>query len=470
MKRFVSVDFLRGLAIILMIALHVFIKTWNTDILLELVAEGNGFMAIIAIIIVYFASFAGLFIAVSAMGNLFSMNSQYLKLKEITPNAARIIRKNQLIRGAIMFFMGFFVTVFLWQYIFRIPIAFLINDPFTDYWKQWMYDIWWIDIITFMGMATMIVGTVYTHLLEKGKSIPEIRKILGWIAVIILIISPFILTAVRSIYLEESVFWNRPGRGVENRSFGTNVIYFIMTLIGGNNQGLFSWLAISFIGTIMALDLVEKPVTKEFKKKWVKIGLILLFLGLILQVINGLIADTLDEPMKTIFENGFGKPLDAGGTAAYRMFIDGGELICMALLIYWVEGNNRAKKFAKRTVAFRRAGLISLTLYSIQYLALIPIVLIESYIFHYPLADEYQATLGQSMLAVVLISLLFLAIPGVWEKIQFKGTFEWIIARILSRGNKDAMDRLNVQGTLYDVEPLGEPGVIKENTESDSGK
>lgn len=458
MKRFVSVDFLRGLAIILMVALHVFIKTWDTALLLDMAENGNGIMLIVAIIIIYFASFAGLFIAVSAMGNLFSMHSQYLKLKESTPNAAQIVRKNQLIRGGIMFLMGFFVTVLLWQYIFRIPLSLLIQEGFEGYWTQWMTDIWWIDIITFMGMATMIIGTVYTKLLEKGKTLPEIRKILGWIAAIILIVSPFILSAVRSIYLENSVFWDRPGRVVTTRSFGTNLIYFDCTLIGGNNQGLFPWLAISFMGTVMALDLVEKPVTKEFKKKWLKIGLVLFFLGLILQVLNGVIADALDEPLKTIFLNGFGKALATGGYTAWRMFIEGGEYICRALLFHWVEGNNRAKNFAKRTVPFRRAGLISLTLYSMQYLALIPIVFIESYIFKYPLADEYQATIGQSMVAIISISLLFIIIPWLWEKVQFKGTLEWVIARILSRGNKNAMDRLNVQGTLYDVEPLGEPG------------
>lgn len=465
MKRFITIDFGRGLAIILMIALHVFIKTFNTDILLDAVKGGDIGFAIIAIIIVYFASFAGLFIGVSAMGNLFSMYFQYLKLREKTPNAAKIVRKNQLTRGGIMAIMGYFVTVFLWQYIFRIPPALMINESFDEYWTRWQSSIYWVDIITFIGLATMIVGATFTFLLEKNKSIPEIRRILGWIAVIILVITPFILLLVRSVSLEGYPFWDGPHRNIENRSLGTNILYFFLTIIGGSNQGLFPWLAMSYIGTVMALDLVEGPVTKKFRNKWIKIGIIMIFLGLFLQLLFAAIADTLPDDQKTLFEYGFGTLFGASGpSSAYRIFIDGGELLLIAIIIYRVEGRRRAKQFAAKTVTIRRAGMISLTLYALQFLALVPMIAIESYIFGYPLNNEFQSELWQSLICIVVITAIYIVIPILWEKIHFKGTLEWWVAKMLSKGHSESMDRLNAQGYLYDVEPMGEPPIESSTT------
>ncbi len=208
----------------------------------------------------------------------------------------------------------------------------------------------------------------------------------------------------------------------------------------------------------MALDLVEGPVTKQFRKKWVKIGVIMLFLGLFLQIVFAGIAELLPEAFQQLFINGFGEIFGADGpSSAYRMFIDGGELICIAVLLSWVEGKRRAKAFAKKTILIRRAGMMTLTLYAFQYFALIPIVIINSYIFGYPLADEFQTELWQSIINIIVITLLYAMIPVVWEKAGYKGTFEWFIARLLAKGNPNSGDRLNSQEYLYNVEPLGEP-------------
>ncbi|MFX0208898.1 MAG: hypothetical protein ACFFDT_23140, partial [Candidatus Hodarchaeota archaeon] len=53
-----------------------------------------------------------------------------------------------------------------------------------------------------------------------------------------------------------------------------------------------------------------------------------------------------------------------------------------------------------------------------------------------------------------LVTLIFILIPKIWEKLHFKGSLEWLVSKILVKTNPNAMDRLNTQGILYDIEPL----------------
>ena len=72
-KRFASLDFLRGLAIFMMIGLHVVNGILNTDAMLKNMS-GNSFLSLSSLIVLPFlGGLAGFFLLISAASNMISM-------------------------------------------------------------------------------------------------------------------------------------------------------------------------------------------------------------------------------------------------------------------------------------------------------------------------------------------------------------------------------------------------------------
>jgi uncharacterized membrane protein len=79
MKRYVTLDFLRGFAIWLMLVLHIISKILDVDALLSQL-ETIPLINIVALLVLPFlGGFAGLFLLVSSISNMISMNSALLK-------------------------------------------------------------------------------------------------------------------------------------------------------------------------------------------------------------------------------------------------------------------------------------------------------------------------------------------------------------------------------------------------------
>jgi len=144
-------------------------------------------------------------------------------------------------------------------------------------------------------------------------------------------------------------------------------------------------------------------------------------------------------------------------STSYMLLVGGGEIFVMTLLLWGVEGKRRAKKFAENTVLIRRIGVISLSVYSLQALTIIPIALILIAFGLDPLAT--QANLWQSLVIIILCLCIWLPALYHWENINFKWSPDWFFSKIIHRNRKDALKRLNPKEVLYNVEPLGEPPI-----------
>jgi len=60
----------------------------------------------------------------------------------------------------------------------------------------------------------------------------------------------------------------------------------------------------------------------------------------------------------------------------------------------------------------------------------------------------------QLLLLLAIVVLFWYIIVKLWEKVEFKGSFEWLTIAILSKGREDAGDRLKIQEILYNPEPI----------------
>jgi hypothetical protein len=185
----------------------------------------------------------------------------------------------------------------------------------------------------------------------------------------------------------------------------------------------------------------------------------MVLIGFAVQLFVAVAAGEMDDPMATIFTNGFGTFFGfSGPSSGYMLFAGGGEVIAMVLFLGQVEGKNQALVFARRTTLFRRAGLMALTLYAIQYLLYIPVLLLE-YAFGLE-PNKQQEAVWQSLIMIAMSVAITLLVSWAWEKAKFKGTLEWVAVKMLGKisHQEKAADRIDPKGTLYEIEPLGQPG------------
>ncbi|MHA1737937.1 MAG: heparan-alpha-glucosaminide N-acetyltransferase domain-containing protein [Candidatus Heimdallarchaeota archaeon] len=463
MKRYVSIDFLKGLSILIMLILHIFINTYNPEILISAVTSSDGsiWLKIVAVIIVYIGSFAGLFFIISGFGNIISMRKQYDRLVFENPETAvKKVRNSIVFRGLLLFFIGYFITA-VFQPIILSPIELLLFQDFTSIvWLRFFHNLYFFEVVQCIGLAQIFLGLIYTSCLKRDVDVKTVKKILWGIIIGIFLITPGVLYGIRLI----PGFWPKPHVGFETRSFGINLGFFFLNIIGGHTQAIFPWFAMIFIGALIALDLYKNTVTKRFRNKWLIIGSIMFVLGVVLQLTFYFIAGKLNPTASTYFEYGFGAIFDMSApSTSYMLLVGGGEILAMTLLLWGVEGKRRAKKFAENTVLIRRIGVISLSVYSLQALTIIPIALILIAFGLDPLAT--QANLWQSLVIIVLCLAIWLPALFHWENINFKWSPDWLFSKIIFRNRKDALKRLNPKEVLYNVEPLGEPSL--ENIENE---
>ena len=440
-----------------MLILHIFINTYDPENLISAVTSSDGsiWIKIVAIVIVYIGSFAGLFFIISGFGNIISMRKQYDRLVVENPETAvKKVRKSIVFRGLLLFFIGYFITA-VFQPVILSPLELLLFQNFTsNVGLRFFHNLYFFEVVQCIGLAQIFLGLIYSSCLKRNLDTKTIKKILWGIVIGIFVITPGVLLGIRII----PGFWPKPHVGFETRSFGINLGFFFLNIIGGHTQAIFPWFAMIFIGAIIALDLYKNSVTKKFRNKWLIIGSIMFVLGLVLQLAFSFIAGKLGPTARTYFEYGFGAIFDMSApSTSYMLLVGGGEILAMTLLLWGVEGKRRAKKFAENTVLIRRIGVISLSVYSLQALTIIPMALILTAFGLDPLAT--QANAWQSVVIIILCLMIWIPALYHWENINFVGSPDWLFSKILNRNRKDALRRLNPTEVLYNVEPLGEPSI-----------
>ncbi|MCK5047515.1 MAG: DUF1624 domain-containing protein, partial [Candidatus Heimdallarchaeota archaeon] len=325
MKRYVSIDFLKGLSILIMLVLHIFINTFNPEILISAVSSSDGsiWLKIVAVLVVYIGSFAGLFFIISGFGNIISMRKQYDRLVVENPETAyKKVRNSIVFKGILLFFTGYFITAFFWPVVLS-PLELLFFQKFTSIvWLRFFHNLYFFEVVQCIGLAQVLLGLTYSFCLKRNLDLKIVKKILWGIVIGIFIVTPGVLYGIRSI----PGFWPRPHVGFETRSFGINLAFFFLNLIGGHTQAIFPWFAMIFIGALIALDLYKNTVTKRFRNKWLIIGSIMFILGLILQLTFSFIAGKLNPTARTYFEYSFGALFDMSApSTSYMLFVGGGE-------------------------------------------------------------------------------------------------------------------------------------------------
>lgn len=410
-SRIIAFDFLRGMAILIIIFVHRIHYTWtgmeNGDILDEYFEKG-GFGVIIVILTIGLFMMAGVFYVVSSTVNTFNY------YKRIQQNQANL-KKYTLIgikSGIWLIILNYFQRIFFMNGFTNTeslvepeyPVGILTSllkyeGNFTWFWsiitKTGTLFVLGINLVIISGILFIIFKN---NLQQDPKKPLRYLYILG---ILFFILSPFVK------------FWGTP---FYEQLYSDGHILFAF-LIGGitTEFSLFPYLSFGLFGSYFGLLIASTDNKVEISKKFKKSILIWFIIGAIGVVIFD--SDTVlgDRLMKTA--------INCVGVALFLLF----EFI--SLKIYDFSSKRKQLNVETSSNPVIIFGKISLTIFILEPILAELLIISIDVLF----GSSWKANLWHVGLFAIVCILFWMILAIIWKKLDFKGSFEWISKKMLKK-------------------------------------
>ncbi len=472
MKRFASIDFLRGLAIVMMLLLHVVMDVFAIDEYINKLDQVGAINLLALLIFPYLGGLAGLFLMVSAMGNMVGMRKNLEKGFDTWS-----IAKKQVVGGFLIVVFAHILEATLGYHGSLGQIMDHLNN-LDGAGTEWSVDAWrsngyHFETIHTIGWCVILNGIVQGYIASKwdlqndGKKVIKIYWIL---AGIVLLMTPVVWELVSTLipgYPWENSMW-KPVIG-ESPWYDFIIMFFVNPL-AAPVEPIFPYLATSFLGSLIALHMTEPKGSfdRSFVKKIFGFGVFMFivgFIGVVILLVGLGDFDAAIDLYKVIYDHRKWTS-DAGVTGGWFwqwMTLNGASLMIVTMAIRVAEYRGNTEKFARITTFFRRFGFVAFTVYIIQWIYFVMHFVVSS---ASPGVDPYARMpwIG-TWLTLILTLVVFNILLKLWSKKGFIGTVEWMIVTIANRltlvkkqiGSKEKekwwqKGRLNVEGAFDDPE------------------
>jgi len=449
LKRIVSLDFFRGLAILCMLGFHVLIhvsyhaQTSNYSDLNEIIDSG---LLPLFLLIFLLANFRALFL----LGSMTIHGYIMVKAIKKGASAGSLLKKN-------LFFA------------FMLYIVALFCESIAANWGVLGRSIqnlaWSPDEIThimhFETLNSIAVSIAFLSLvlyfMSRRNGIVKVKRniIIFLVLAVVFIFSSYIISKMVHIYwpeyysLEEQYTWS---------SVGEFFVKLGLAAIMGVEQPIFPFMATTCIGGIVGILIAQDQVSLSLPKKGMLIGLLL--------IIGGIIVLVLDLTEFTVEFDVF--------PTWFFILTTGLELIFMMAILRMVEFSPRVAKsekmqrFIKKSTFVRGWGMISLSIFVWQ---VYPEFLMR-WLGNVVTGGQVEFFIRgkadplSSIIMIFIVIIVWNLIIRLWEKGKFKGSFEWLMsligAKVLGRGKLEKPEsqaikpgeRMNIQEVLYHPEPI----------------
>ncbi|MBN2155359.1 MAG: hypothetical protein JW776_04905 [Candidatus Lokiarchaeota archaeon] len=441
MKRYISIDILKGFCMFLVIFFHVLTRSLDMNIIEDTLSEFTPiYLPLYCVIVIlgYISQFDLVFICISGFGNIFSVQRQWERL--ITQKSSlndrkegfRAIMRTQLIRGGFIAILGY-----VSEWFFNGMIVDLISQN-PNWVTSSISAFFFAQILTVMGLSNIFLSFVYLMLLRNRKE-KSIQMVLLGLFIGFLVVTPGIIELIKL----NPVLWNSLEIGWEHRTVGMNILLFFLNPFIRRHTPIFPNFSASALGAIMAYKFSQEGVKKKFINWMVLISIVLQLVGLGFAYFEY-------QGYQRIRDYNLGSFLFAySGTILFILFF---------LYFFEVHGSKKVIAYSK---FWRRLGIFTLTLWCTQWLIIFPAWLIQIIInwisgtwtdfVNSPLINN-GLTMWQFLIALVFIIGFYHGILLLWEKIQYIGTFEWLTVKLISSTYGNAKNRLDMVQSLYNVE------------------
>ncbi|MBN2153411.1 MAG: hypothetical protein JW839_18295 [Candidatus Lokiarchaeota archaeon] len=443
MKRVLSFDFLRGIAIIGVLLFHVLNIAFEQrkEEIEAAVISGTGtveiYWYILGPVLLVLGSFNGMFLMVSAASNSISVHKQWEKLtveKGVDKNKAfKSIFVSQVIRGAMICAFGYLsetvLATLLDAYVKMLRLQPL--DSSSPWW--WLKGLYMTNILTTIGISIIVTSFIQLLYLKNGIS----REKMSLFLIIVVILCTALMPLTQ--YFAEGLF------GTDTLSDGIGdlsipawqyIPRFLLAPVIGRLTPLIPFFSCAAVGLLFSININENAIKPSTLRKFLYGGLLFVCASFIV----GLALNDIDigSRERVVF---------------YQMFILGLEIVSTTYLLYMIDFRRKTnfELFTRCTRWTRRFGITTLTLWILQYFMVFPVVLVQL-ITGWPII---QGGLVDWQLGVLLLLLFFMwhGILCAWEKGRFIGSFEWVTTIALSKKSSSG-DRMQMDGILYKPEKM----------------
>ncbi len=415
-RRLVTLDFLRGVAIFGMTLFHILFKMYDIEGFMANLEEIQNFPIILLIfmgLFAYLGSWYGFFLFISSVVNSYT----FIRKTKTDVSPSKLLLK-QIATGVALVILAYFIEGILGYYG---DIGYSIR---TLEWTNFTYfkvEILWIQTLQIIGICLVINGLLL-YLLMRNKGYEKVIRntvIFACLILFVIILTPFISNWIANSYwlYPSEIGWSDIGFVYENRSVRT----WFLTIVNGPKQPLFPYLASSFMGTLIGVLLANPKPSKKILL-WVSLtGVFMIVAGVIL-IFLGLPFTFLEQP-------------PAITTYLLRL---GGQVCLLMGLLALIEYRGKGKTFANRRIVkfFRRWSVLSLTIYSLHILELLPrwiLSLILQKLPWYNFMEEGIIGRGQELwmfLAIAYILLFYELAVRLFIQFKMRGSFEWLLVKL----------------------------------------
>lgn len=436
MRRYSSIDFMRGFMIFMMVVIHTPMR-WYDRSWVE--GSGNleisGLTAVFFLVMIFFSAWAGLFLMVSSIGNMISMQRNLDRGK----SPWKIIMF-QVVGGFLLLLFAVLVESTLGYHGYMGEVV----EGNIHRWDMILWRGFHMETIHTIAICVIINGVVHGILSMKGGTRKPRRnmRIYAFLGLLCILFTIPMWELTRGIFpgypfdtwhsalIGRDIMVQYPVLG--DSGIPEIILKSILMPLGGAPEPIFPFLSISFIGSIIGIRMCQKRHDLSFPRKGIILGAGIMVIGIIGSLIT---IGSGAESLEILIDHSYELPgLYPNMWIWWFMAITGAELAVVMLTIRLVEYRGIGKQFAKGTVTFRRYGFVAFTIYTFQFFDVVPRLAFEVFPdLHglYPFPEKVSPLLV--IMLIPMVVLMWEIVLRSWEKLDFFGSLEWSIAKIAEK-------------------------------------
>jgi len=285
MKRFASLDFLRGIAILMMLIGHQIADFLDLNGLFPQINSIPLFNIFVLVILPFIGGLAGFFLLISSIANSISC----IKNLEKGHSTSSLALK-QLVGGFLIYIFAMLSESTIGYYGGLMGVTRRLNVPLYIDWAAVLSRWGMFETIHTIAWCIMINGVITAFLSrgERWKNPLKQMKIYGVLAVLIVAITPVVWIGISKIIpgfpfgtWPSGTSHHMPQIGKD--PFGEVILGAILGAMAAPMEPIFPYLAVSLIGTMIGIGVAqpEKGLFKSFFKSWFSIGTVMYLIGII---------------------------------------------------------------------------------------------------------------------------------------------------------------------------------------------
>src|SRR5271157_563670 len=287
MKRYVSIDFLRGLAIFGVVFFHLFSDLFDEGSVYPQINTLPASLIVTLLVIIYMGSWGGFFVTISGTGNMVSMQKHLQDGKRV-----KDVVMKQVVGGIILLVFSMLTEGVFQYYAF---LGTLVNGPVD--WTRIVWHAYAMTPVTCLAVCMVINGLLYGAMARNGGYAQIKRNILIFavLAVVIIACTQPVWDWAKTLIVgypnaHQTYAPNLPGDYKVSMPPMTSTFfqlagYLLLDFVAGTNTPLFPFLACSFVGSIIGLILMQEKPSPSIPKKGMVAGALIFAMGIILGLI-----------------------------------------------------------------------------------------------------------------------------------------------------------------------------------------